>query len=324
MSRLMRAVAGAAIVAAAAAAATTARAQGFASQPVKFIVAFAPGGPADIIARIIGQRLAERWGQSVVIENRGGAGGNIAAALVAKAEPNGATVLVTTSAYAVNASLYKNPGYAAGSDFKVAGLAATTPNLIVGAPDLAASSLADVVALARTEKLTYGSAGTGTTPHLSAERIFRFLAKVDVPHAPFTGAGPALNAVMGGHVPLASVAMSAATEVVKSGKVKALAVTSSKRVDALPDVPTVGESGLGDIDDSTWVALFVPAKTPAAVVARINADLGAVLKDADTRAQLARIGFAPLGGSGDEAERYVRAEIAKWGEVIGRIGLKIE
>lgn len=327
MSRPTRPLATAATAIAAALAMTIgahAQTPAYPSQAVRFLVAFAPAGPADIIGRILGLKLQQLWGQSVVVENRGGAGGNIAAGQVAKAPADGYTVLITTSSFAVNPSLYKNPGYSAENDFKVAGLAATTPNLIVAAPDLKVTTLKEAIELAKTKNLSFGSAGTGTTPHLSGERVFRFLAKVDVPHAPFTGAGPAMNAVMGGHVPLASVAMPAATEIVKAGKVAPLAVTSLKRVDALPDVPTVGESGLGDVDDATWVALFVPSKTPPAVIAKLNADLNTVLKDPDVKVQFARIGFSAMGGTPEEADRYVRAETAKWGEVVTRIGLKIE
>ncbi|NVO14240.1 MAG: tripartite tricarboxylate transporter substrate binding protein [Rhodoplanes sp.] len=326
MSRPMRSLAAAMLALAAALAVTTAAtAQApYPAQPVRFLVAFAPAGPADIIGRIVGLKLQQLWGQSVVIENRAGAGGNIAAVQVARGQPDGYTVLVTTSAFAVNPSLYKNPGYAGETDFKVVGLAATTPNLIVAAPDLGVKTLKDVIALSRTKSLTFGSAGTGTTPHLSAERVFRFLAKVDIPHAPFTGAGPALNAAMGGHVALASVAMPAATELVKAGKVVPLAVTSPKRVEALPDVPTVGEAGLDEVDDATWVALFVPAKTPPEVIAKLNADLNTVIKDPDVKEQFARIGFSAMGGSQADAERYVKAEIAKWSEVVDRIGLKID
>lgn len=304
--------------------AAAAQTPAYPTQPVRFLIAFAPAGPADIIGRIVGLKLQQLWGQSVVIENRGGAGGNIAAVQVARGQADGYTVLVTTSAFAVNPSLYKNPGYAGETDFKVAGLAATTPNLLVAAPDLGVKTLKDAIALSKTKSLAFGSAGTGTTPHLSGERIFRFLAKVDIPHAPFTGAGPALNAVMGGHVALASVAMPAATELVKSGKVVPLAVTSAKRVESLPDVPTVGEAGLEEVDDATWVALFVPAKTPQAVIDKLNADLNTVLKDPEVKQQFARIGFSALGGSPADAERFVKAEIAKWGDVVNRIGLKIE
>lgn len=298
-----------------------AAAQDFPTQPVRLQVAFAPGGPADIIARLIGQKLHERWNTTVVVENRGGAGGNIAAAAVAKADPNGYIILVSTSAYAVNQTLSKSPGYSP-DDFRAAAIVATTPNLIIGAPTLQAKTLKEVIEASKKEKMTYGTAGVGTTPHLSAERIFKVEAKADIPHAPFTGAGPAMQAVAGSHIPLASVAMSAAVANVKSGQVKGLAVTSRNRVPALPDVPTTRELGLGEEEDSTWVAFFVPAKTPDAVIAKINADVNAILKDKTVQDQLDKIGFMPVGGSPQEADAYVRAETRKWGDIIRKIGLE--
>lgn len=311
-------LAGAALIAGASAGV----AQDYPNKPVKLQVAFAPGGPADVIARIIGQKLGERWKQgSVVVENRGGAGGNIAAAAAAKADPDGYTILVTTSAFAVNQTLSKSPGYSP-NDFRAAAVVATTPNLIIGAPTLKANNLKEAVELAKTEKLSYGTAGAGTTPHLSAERIFKLEGKVDVPHAPFTGAGPATQAVIGSHIPLASVAMSAAVEQVKAGQVKGLAVTSKDRVKSLPNVPTAREQGLGEADDTTWVVFFVPAKTPDAVVQKINADVNAILKDKDTQDQLEKIGFMPVGGSAPEADAYVRSETKRWGDIIGKIGLE--
>lgn len=300
---------------------SAAQAQDYPNKPVKLLVAFAPGGPADIIARIVGQKLGEVWKQSVVVENRGGAGGNIAAAAAAKAEPDGATILVTTSAFAVNQTLSKNPGYSS-DDFRAAVVVATTPNLIIGAPNLKANNLKEAVELAKSEKLTYGSAGAGTTPHLSAERIFKLEARVDIPHAPFTGAGPAMQAVIGSHIPLASVAMSAAVANVKAGTVKGLAVTSKERVASLPNVPTARELGLGEADDTTWVVFFVPAKTPDAVIGKINTDVNAILKDKDTQDQLDKIGFMAVGGSASDAQRYVQSETARWGEIIGKIGLE--
>lgn len=288
---------------------------------VRFLVAFAPGGPADIVARITGQALGERWGKTVVVENRGGAGGNIAAVAASRAEPDGYTILVTTSALAVNLSFYDNPGYAIG-DFKTAALIATAPNIIVGAPSLKASTLKDVITLAGSQSLSYGSAGLGTTPHLSGERVFRLLGKVDVRHVPFTGAGPAVAATMSGHVPLASVALSAAIEQVKAGTVKGLAVTSAARLPDLPNVPTVAESGLGEVEDATWVALFVPAKTPDAIVARINADANAAMSGPKAREALGKAGFLPLSGDVAQAQAYVASEVKKWGEVVKASGVK--
>jgi tripartite-type tricarboxylate transporter receptor subunit TctC len=297
--------------------------QPYPAQPVRLLVAFAPGGPADIIARIVGQKLNDLWREPVVIENRGGAGGNIAAAAAARAEPNGYTVLVTTSAFAVNPSLSAKAGYLP-DEFKTVVVAATTPNLIVGAPSLAASTLREVIASAAKENFTYGTAGVGTTPHLSAEKIFRLNAKANIVHAPFTGAGPALNAVMGGHTPLASVALPAAMELVKGKQVKALAVTSRERMPSLPDVPTARELGLSDDEDATWVAFLVPAKTPQAVIDKLNADVNKTLADASVREQFDRIGFAAVGGSVTDSQTYVRGEITKWGDIIRKLELKQE
>jgi len=292
-------------------------------RPVRFVVSFAPGGPADVGARIIGQALQEHWGKGVVIENRGGAGGNIATVAVARAEPDGYTVLASTSSFSVNLSYYPNPGYAA-SDFKVAALVATTPNIVVGAPDLPAATLADVLKLAKTQPLAYAGPGTGTTPHLSAERIFRLIGKVDIRHVPFTGAGPAMNAVTAGHVQLGVVAMTPAIELVKAGKLKGYAITATKRTPELPDVPTMAETGIGQVDDATWIALFVPAKTPDAIVAKINADANAALKNSATVQLINRAGMSPLGGSLEEINAYVSNETKKWEEVVRAVGLKAE
>ena len=294
------------------------------NQNVRFLVAFPAGGPTDAIARILGERLTEKWGQSVVIENRGGAGGNIAARQVAKAEPNGYTVLVTTSAYAVNPSLTANAGYVPETDFKTAVVAATSPNIIVAAAGLKASNLKELLEAAKTEKFTYGMPGPGTTPHLSAEKIFKVLAKVDIPPVPFTGAAPLLNALLGGHITLACLAMPPTIELIKNGQIKALAVISDKRVPSLPDVPTAMEQGFGDSEESTWMALFVPAGTPAAVLEKLNTDVNAVLAEKPILQRLDQLGMLPVGGSLAESEAYVRSEIKKWGEVVRKIGLKVE
>jgi len=205
---------------------TAALAQGYPAKPVRFVVAFAPGGPADIVARLVAQKLGDAWGQPVVVENRGGAGGNIAAQLVSKATPDGYTVLVTTSAIAVNQSLSKNPGYDVEKDLISVAVVASSPNVIVASPALGANTLQEVVEKAKSGKLNYGTAGAGTTPHLSAEYLFKILAKVPVTHVPYKGGGPALAAAMSGEVELVSVAMPPAVPILPiSARIRSLAVT---------------------------------------------------------------------------------------------------
>jgi tripartite-type tricarboxylate transporter receptor subunit TctC len=232
--------------------------------------------------------------------------------------------LLRTSAYAVNPSLTANAGYSPETDYKTAIVVATTPNIIVAAPNLKASNLKELIEAAKTEKLTYGMPGPGTTPHLSAEKIFKVLAKVDIPHVPFTGAAPLVNALLGGHIVLACLAMPPVIELIKSGQIKALAVISDKRVPSLPDVPTAMEQGFGDGEESTWMALFVPAGTPAAVLAKLNTDVNAVLAEKPVLERLDQLGMLPVGGSLAESDAYVRSEIRKWGEVVRKIGLRVE
>jgi tripartite-type tricarboxylate transporter receptor subunit TctC len=294
------------------------------TKPVKFVVAFAPGGPADIIARLLGQRLSESLGQPVVVENRAGAGGNVASGIVSKAAPDGYTLMLNTSSLAVNVSLSKNPGFDAEKDFTLASVVASSPNLLVAYPGLKAKNLQEVVAEAKSGKLNYGTAGAGTTPHLTAEYLFKVLAKVDVTHIPFQGAGPALNATLGGQVEMASVALPAAVEMVKGGKVRGLAVTSNKRVAALPDVPTVAESGFPGFEDYTWVGVFAPSKTPPEVVQHLNSEINKILRSADFQAKLAGVGFEPVGGSTKDAADYLKTELAKWAKVVKETGTKVE
>ena len=294
------------------------------TKPVKFVVAFAPGGPADIIARLLGQRLSESLGQPVVVETRAGAGGNVASGIVAKAAPDGYTLMINTSSLAVNVSLSKNPGFDAEKDFTLASVVASSPNLLVAYPGLKTKNLQEIVAEAKSGKLNYGTAGAGTTPHLTAEYLFKVLAKVDVTHIPFQGAGPALNATMGGQVEMASVALPAAVEMVKGGKVRGLAVTSNKRVAALPDVPTVAESGFPGFEDYTWVGVFAPSKTPPDVVQHLNSEINKILRSADFQAKLAGVGFEPVGGSTKEAADYLKTELSKWAKVVKETGTKVE
>lgn len=298
-------------------------AQTYPERNVKLIVAFAPGGPTDVGARIVGAALQEKWGRPVIIENRGGAGGNVGAVAVARAEADGYTILVTTSAYSINLTYNSNPGYTA-TDLRPAALLATTPNIIVGSPGLKANSLKEAMELARTEKYSYASAGAGTAPHLSAERVFKLIGKLDVRHVPFTGAAPAMNAVSAGHVQFGVVAMTPAIELVKAGTLKGYAVTSAKRATELPEVPTVLETGVGAIDDATWVAMFVPEKTPTAIVTKINTDINEILKRQSVTQQISKAGLDPLGGSLTDVEAYVTSENKKWAEVINATGARAE
>lgn len=294
------------------------------NKPVRFVVAFAPAGPADIIARLLGQKLSEVIGQSVVVENRPGAGGSVASNLVAKAEPDGYTLLINTSSYAVNPAMSRTQTFDAEKDLVLATLVSSSPNLIVGAPNLKARTLKEVIAEAQGGKYNYGTAGAGTTPQLSAEYLFKILAKVDVTHVPFQGAGPALNAAMGGQIELASVALPAAVELVKGGKVRGLAVTSNKRVAAIPEVPTVAESGFPGFEDYTWVGVFAPAKTPEAIIQRINREVALIQRSPDFQARLAAAGFEVMGGSTREAQDFLRTELSKWAKVVKETGARAD
>jgi len=294
------------------------------NKPIKFVVAFAPGGPADIIARLLGQRLSDVLGQPVVVENKAGAGGNVTSGLVAKAAPDGYTLMVTTTSFAVNAALSKKQSFDAEKDFTLASMVASSPNILLAYPGIKPKTLQEALTEAKSGKLNYGTAGAGTSPHLTAEYLFKVLAKVNVTHIPFQGGSPAANAVMGGQVELASVALPPAVELIKGGKVRALAVTSAKRVASLPDVPTVAESGFPGFEDYTWVGVFAPSKTPADVVQRLNTEIEKILQQPEFQTRLAGVGFEPVGGSVDHSAQYLKAELLKWAKVVKETGASAE
>jgi len=306
----------------ASAAVAPAIAQTWPARPLRLIVPFAPGGPADITARLTGQKLTELLGQQVIIENRGGAGGNIGAAAVAKALPDGYTALLTTSAFAVNVSLFANPGYDAERDFTATALIASQPNMIFVHPGVPARNLAEFLNLAKSTKLAYASPGTGTTPHLTAENLFRVLARLDTTPVHFRGAGPMVAAVMSGEPAVGAGAISGPLAQIKAGKLRGLAVSSSRRIAALPDVPTLAEEGFPGLQDYTWIAVFFPAGTAPAIVQKLNESIGAVIQSADFRERLEALAFDPLGGSTQQAADYIRAEIVKWGKVVRDTGAK--
>jgi tripartite-type tricarboxylate transporter receptor subunit TctC len=296
--------------------------QAYPSKPIRFVVPFAPGGPGDITARLLSQKLPEFLGQPIIVDNRAGAGGNIGAAQVAKSAPDGYTVLLTTSALAVNVTLFPNAGYDAERDFIPVMQIATQPNMVYVNPGVPAKNLDELLKLAKTSKLAYASPGSGTTPHLTAEMLFKVLAKLDVTPVHFRGAGPAVAAVVGGEPGVGCGAISGPLTQIKAGKLRPIAVSSSQRLATLPDVPTLAEAGFPSVQDYTWIAAFVPAGTPPDIVQRLNEAMNRVVQSPDIRERLEALAFEPVGGSQREFAEYVKAEIAKWAKVVRETGAK--
>jgi tripartite-type tricarboxylate transporter receptor subunit TctC len=299
-------------------------AQAWPTKPVHLLIPFAPGGPTDIIARLLGQKLAEILGQPMLVESRAGAGGNIGTAAAAKSAPDGYTVLITSSAYAVNVSLSPNAGYDAERDFVAVANVAKQANLIFVHPNLPAKSLAELLALAKISKLAFASPGSGTTPHLTAENLFNVGVKLDVTAIHFRGAGPAIAAVVAGEPPIGAGALSTPLPHVRSGRLRALAVSSAARVASLPEVPTFAEAGFPGVEDYTWIGVFLPAGTPPAIAQKLNDSINQALQNADMRERLDALAFEPVGGSPQQFSAYVRAEIAKWGKVVREGNIKAE
>ena len=305
-------------------AAGTAFGQSFPSKPIRMVVAFPPGGPVDVVARLLSPKMSETLGQSIVIENVGGGGGNIAAQRVAKSAPDGYTVLAHSSAYAVNPTLIGNLGFDAEKDMTAIAVVASQANLIFVHADFPAKSLKELLERARTEKLAFASPSSGTTPHLTGENLFRLRAKVDITHIPFKGAGPAMTAVLGGQPPIGVLAGTAPLPHVKAGKIRVLAVSSAKRLASLPDVPTLNELGFSGMEDYTWVGLFVPAGVSAEVAQKLNAALLAAVRSPEVKERLEALAFDITAAPLAETATYVKSELAKWGKVVRETGAKVD
>jgi tripartite-type tricarboxylate transporter receptor subunit TctC len=297
--------------------------QPYPAKPVRVVVPFPAAGVTDILARLVGIRLSESWGQPVVIENRSGAGGNIGVVAVARSAADGYSVLMTSSSIAVNMSLSASPGYDLLKDFVPVINVASSPNMIITQPT-GPASLRELIEQSKKGGLIYGSAGAGTTPHLTAEYLFKNLAGLQVTHVPYKGAAPAVNAALSGEVVAVSVAMPTAVPHLRSGKLRGLAITSRRRNDAVPEVPTVEELGFPGFEDITWVGIFMPTGTPQAIVSKINADVNAFLALPDTRERLASLAFDPVGGTQESFAAYLRTEVGKWAKVIRETGARIE
>lgn len=301
-------------------------AQAYPERPIKMIVGFPPGGAVDIIARSVSNELGERLGQPVIVENRAGAGGNIAAEQVSRAAPDGYTVLVSAvSSLAISASLYRNIRYDLLKDLEPVAVIASVPNVLVVNPAVPAKTVGEFVALAKSQpgKLNFGSAGTGTTVHFSGE-LFKAMAGVDMVHVPYKGAAPAMTDLLGGQVQLMFDFLSAALPQIKAGKLRPLGVTSATRSPLLPDVPTIAEAGVPGYEVLGNFGIFAPAGVPKAVIERLNKELAAVVNLPQVRARLAEQAATPELQSVEAFQTALRAEVDKWAKIVKSAGGQLD
>lgn len=299
--------------------------QAYPSKPVRVVVPYPPGGPTDIVARTVSQKLAEQTGQSFVVENRAGAGGNLGAELVARAQPDGYTLLVATTAHAINPSLFRNLSYQLAKDLAPVSLLTSGPLVLVTNPSAGVSNVQELIALAKSKpgSLNFASSGNGQSTHLAAE-LFNSQAGIKMTHLPYKGSAPALADLMAGQASLMFDTMLSAMPHVRSGRLRALAVTSSARSPAAPDVPTVAESGLPGYEAIAWNGLMVPAGTPTETVARLSALVRAVLEQPDVKERFASQGFAAAWMQPDAFGRFLQTEIDKWAAVVKASGATVD
>ena len=296
------------------------------SKPIRLVVPFPAGGTTDILARAVAQRLTETMGQPVIVDNRAGAGGNIGAELVAKAPPDGYTLLMgTVGTHAINASLYAKMPYDHVRDFAPVILVAGVPNVLVVNPTLPVNSVQELIAYGKANpgKLNFASSGNGTSIHLAAE-LFKTMTGVQMAHVPYKGSAPALVDLIGGQVQLMFDNLPSALPQIKAGKLKALAVTSAQRSAALPDLPTVAESGLPGFEASSWFGLLTPAGTPKDIIAKLNGEVAKWLATPEAKEKMAAQGAIPAGKSPDDFARHIAAETAKWQKVVKDSGAKVD
>ena len=300
-------------------------AQPYPAKPIRVIAGFPPGSGADITARVIGARLADALGQQVVVDNRPGAGSNIAAEIAAKSPADGYTLFIGTVANTINATLYSKLPFDFARDFAPVALTTAAPNVLVVHPSVPAKSVKELITLARSRpgQLNFASAGTGTAPHLSGE-LFNAMAGVRMVHIPYKGSPPAVTDLLAGEVALMFSPSSTVLPHVKTGRLRALAVTTATRLPSLPELPTVAESGLKGYETLTWFGFVAPARTPPAVVTRLNAEIVKILALPEVRNLFASQGIETLGGTPEYFASYIRDEIAKWAKAIRLSGAKAE
>jgi len=312
-------------VSAAAAFPTVAKAGAYPSHPVRVIVPFAPGGPADVLARLISQKLTQRLGQQFYVENQTGAGGNLGMANCARAVPDGHTITVVGTSFVVNPSLYSKLPYDPYADFAPVTLAAISPNVLVIHPSIPAKTVAELIAILKANpgKYSFAHPGVGTTPQLAGE-MFKLSQNIDLVAVPFGGSAPAIQSALAGHTPIAFTVLTPATQQIKAGKLRALAVTTTQRSRALPDVPTLAEAGLPDQESDTILGVLAPARTPQEVVALLYRTIKAGMEAPDLREKLDTLGFDPVVSTPDAFAIRIRGDIEKWAGVIERAHIKAE
>jgi tripartite-type tricarboxylate transporter receptor subunit TctC len=301
-------------------------AAGYPNRPIRLIVPSTPGGSVDMLARTIGPRLNERWGQQVVIDNRSGAGGVIAAELTAKALPDGYTLIMATIAsMATNVSLSRNLPYDPVRDFAPITLVASQQLVLLANPGFAAKSVPELIQLAKAKpgQIAFATAGNGTGGHLTGE-LLKLLAGIDLLHVPYKGSAPALVDVISGQVPLTFISVITGLPQIKSGRVRALAVSGRRRSPALPEVPTMAEAGVRGYESSTWYGVLAPKATPRGVVMKLNGEIVAILRLPEVKDRLLAEGAEPVGNSPEQFGEFIKSEIAKWGKVIRAAGLRAE
>jgi tripartite-type tricarboxylate transporter receptor subunit TctC len=294
-------------------------------KPVRIIVPFAPAGPTDVVARLIAQKLSERLGKQFYIDNIVGAGGNNGMGQAARAPADGYTILFVSSSFVVNPSLYPKIPYDPFKDFTPVTVAGDAPNALLVNPAVPAKTVAELIDYIRKNpgKVSYGSAGTGTTPHLSGE-LFRLTLKLDIVHVPFSGAGPAIQALAGDHTPMAFTSLPPAIPLINEGKIRPLAVSAAKRAAALPNVPTLAEAGVPDQEADTMQAVLVPAGTPRPIVDLLNREIKAIVALPDIKERFETLGLDAIANTPEEFSAQIKAEIAKWGKVIRGAHIKME
>jgi len=298
---------------------------GYPDKPIKFVVPYPPGGGTDVIARIVQGKFQQLLGQPIVIDNRGGGGGSLGTDIAAKSPPDGYTVLFTLSSHTINPAIYPKLPFDTLKDFEPVGTVASLPQILVAHPAFPANTVAELIKVAKERPgfVQFASVGNGSPGHLAGE-LFNIRTGADIVHVPYRGGGPAINDVVGGQVPLLWVSIPAAAQFVKTGRLKALAVSTTKRSAAFPDVPTVQEAGVADFEVDSWYAMFVPGKTPKPIIEKLNKALNQVVADPEIRDKLLAQGSEGVGGSPETLGKIVAAELPKWAKLVKQANIKAD